>query len=234
MGALAGSLSLRLYGASPGSHAHSHFQILLGLDGVLELEVQGCGRRISAGEGCVIAPGDHHDFESLHGSRCLVLDTPDAAWTEYAGRPARARHMRSLARYLDEALRDGNPMAAHYGPLLLLDAWREPVAGSGSERRALERAINWQALAAWAQARLHEPLDVADLAAQACLSPSQFAARCRRETGQSPMQWLRALRLTHARLLRERGSAVAETARRCGYRSPSALTAAMRRQGDPR
>ena len=40
MGA-AESLSLRRYGASPGSHSHNHFQILLGLSGALDLEVAG-------------------------------------------------------------------------------------------------------------------------------------------------------------------------------------------------
>ena len=41
-------LSLRRYGASRGSHAHAHFQVLVGLDGVLELEVEGRGRRVGA------------------------------------------------------------------------------------------------------------------------------------------------------------------------------------------
>ena len=36
-----GLLSLRHYGASPGSHSHDHFQILLGLSGALDLEVAG-------------------------------------------------------------------------------------------------------------------------------------------------------------------------------------------------
>ena len=234
MGIQAGSLSLRRYGNSHGSHVHGYFQVLLGLDGVLELEVQGRGRRIAAGDGCVIAPGDRHDFESTGGSRCLVLDTPDAAWTACTGRPAQARHLPALARYLDHALQDGNPMAAQLGPMLLLDAWREPPAGTAGTYRAtgqgLERVIDWIALAAWAQSRLHEPLSVADMAAQASLSPSQFSARCRRETGQSAMQWLRVLRLERALVLRGRGRSVAETAQRCGYRSASALTAAMRRQ----
>jgi len=42
-------LSLRRYGASRGSHAHDHFQVLIGLDGVLDLEVEGRGRRVGAG-----------------------------------------------------------------------------------------------------------------------------------------------------------------------------------------
>jgi AraC-like DNA-binding protein len=87
------------------------------------------------------------------------------------------------------------------------------------------------ALADWAQARWRAPLGVAELAAVACLSPSQFAQRCRDEQGTSPMGWLRAQRLSHARQLRLAGLGVAETARRTGYRSPSALTAALRRQG---
>ena len=65
------------------------------------------------------------------------------------------------------------------------------------------------------------------------LSPGQFAERCRRELGLSPMQWLRAQRLGEAQALRDRGLGVAEAARRTGYRSPSALTAAMRRSASP-
>ena len=41
-----GLLSLRHYGASPGSHSHDHFQILLGLSGALDLEVAGRGVRV--------------------------------------------------------------------------------------------------------------------------------------------------------------------------------------------
>lgn len=44
------------------------------------------------------------------------------------------------------------------------------------------------------------------------------------------MEWLRGLRLAQAQWLRGRGLPVAEVARRTGYRSPSALTAALRRE----
>ena len=80
MDALSGSLSLRSYGASPGSHSHAHFQILLGLSGALELEIEGRGLRVGPGGGCVIAPGDRHDFASARGSLCLVLDSSHPDW----------------------------------------------------------------------------------------------------------------------------------------------------------
>lgn len=227
-------LSLRRYGASPGSHRHDHFQVLLGLSGALELEVEGRGVRVAAGGGCVIAPGDRHDFESAGGSLCLVLDSAHPAWSALARLPAAMAppaQALPLAHYLASALQQGRPLALAHGPALLREAWLadgqlETTAGAGATRR---RPIDWLALQQWAARQWHTELTVADLAAQVHLSPSQFAARCRDDQGMGAMAWLRSQRLAHARLLRGTGMAVAEVARRTGYRSPSALTAALRR-----
>lgn len=220
-------LSLRRYGASRGSHSHDHFQVLIGLDGVLDLEVEGHSRRVGAGEGWVVTPGDRHDFESRNGSHCLILDTTQDLWAQCAGRAPLAPQLLALARYLALCVSEPetSPSALHHAPALLLEAWG-PVVPNGRRR-----AIDWRGLSDWARSRWHRPLGVADLAAVVCLSPSQFAQRCRDEQGMSAMHWLRAQRLLHARQLRDRGIGVAETARRTGYRSPSALTAAMRRSG---
>lgn len=226
-------LSLRRYGATHGSHAHDHFQVLLGLEGVLELEVSGRARRIAAGQGCVIAPGERHDFESRSGSRCLVLDTAHAGWAHCAADPLRAAQAVALGTYLAHALQNEDSLAQHVGPSLLLEAWQPRDVISTVPPSRQQRTINWGQLAAWAQQRLHQPLSVAQLAAQVFLSPTQFAARCRRETGLSVMQWLRRQRLDLAVQLRGRGLSVADTALHCGYQSPSALTAALRRQAGP-
>lgn len=225
---LADSLSLRHYGASRGSHAHGHFQVLIGLGGVLELEVEGRGQRIAPGGGCVVAPGDRHDFEAAGGSRCLVLDTQQPAWTACQGLAPAAQAL-MLAHYLAHcvAQADTHTLALQHGPQLLLEAWTPRAAALERPRRR----IDWPALAAWAEAHWHASIGVADLAAVACLSPSQFAQRCREEQRMSPMHWLRTQRLAQARALRHGGMPVAEVARRTGYRSPSALTAAMRQTG---
>jgi AraC-like DNA-binding protein len=225
MHAAHGALSLRQYGPSHGSHAHTHFQVLLGLEGTLELEVQGRGQRIAAGGGCVIAPGALHDFESRGGARCLVLDTAQPDWATCADTPVQPQAALALARYLQLALTQPASLAQHYGPLLMLDCWRAPLpASTRSQRR-----IDWGTLTRWCQLRLHLPLTVADLATQVHLSPTQFATRCRQETGMSAMQWLRALRLARAQTLRADGLTLEATALRCGYQSASALAAALRR-----
>ncbi len=219
-------LSLRRYGASHGSHTHDFFQILVGLDGALELEIEGRGRRVASGEGCVIAPGARHDFESRAGSRCLVLDTFERRWACSPSAPARPHEALLLARYLAEALPNAGALTQQIGAQLMLDAWNPSVAMPARRSR---RAIDWPQLADWAHRHLHEQLDVAQLAAKACLSPTQFAARCREETGLSAMQWLRSQRLAQARSLRANGATLSDAAQQCGYQSPSALAAALRR-----
>jgi AraC-like DNA-binding protein len=220
-------LSVRDYSASHGSHDHDHFQILLGLQGELELEVAGRGRRIAAGDGCVVPPGERHDFEARFGARCLVLDSHASDWaraSSFAPPPATL----ALATYLARACTDRLPRAQQQGPSLLLEAWLPPTGVSPLPPR---RAIDWDALARWALTRSGVATTVAELAARVHLSAAQLAARCRDERGQSTQQWLRELRLAQARAWREQGLSVAEVARRSGYGSPSALTAARRRAG---
>jgi AraC-like DNA-binding protein len=233
-----GPLSLRRYGPSPGSHSHDHFQVLLGLAGTLDLEIDGRGMRVASGGGCVITPGARHDFEARGGSLCLVLDSRDMGWAQCAApllQTAPPPPALTLAHYLASALQQGRPLAQAHGPALLLEAWRPALPSMPAhpsqipDAGARRRAIDWGALHQWAALQWHRPLSVADLAQQVHLSPSQFAARCREEQGQGAMAWLRSQRLEHARLLRSGGMPVAEVARRTGYRSPSALTAALRR-----
>lgn len=217
-------LSVRHYGASHGSHDHAHFQILLGLEGDLTLEVEGLGVQLGAGEGLVIAPGDRHDFESRRGARCLVLDSGNVAWRGALGHRALPSDTWSLAQYLARASELGRHRAQCFGPSLLREAWvpQHPI-------QRPRRAIDWHDLSAWAQA-LAAPPSVNELARRVHLSAAQFSARCQQELGQSPMHWVRTQRLTQARMWLDSGLSVAQTARRIGYRSASALTAALRRE----
>lgn len=228
------TLSVRRYGAAPGSHSHAHFQILWGLSGTLELEVDGRGLRLACGAGCVIAPGALHDFASAQGSECLVLDSSDPHWARCLGQAPAAATAPALplVRYLAAALQQGSALAQQHGPALLLESWLlgSAHAAPGTGRR---RPIDWHALRTWVAAHWHRPLGVADLAQRVHLSPAQFAERCRHEQGLPPMAWLRSLRLEQAQWLRSQGVPVAEAARRTGYRSPSALTAALRRAAPP-
>lgn len=77
--------------------------------------------------------------------------------------------------------------------------------------------------------RLADPLPIADLAAAASLSVSQFTRQFRASTGQSPHQFLLKLRLDQAcRLLRAGSAPIGEVAVDCGFSHQEHLTRVMR------
>ena len=130
-----------------------------------------------------------------------------------------------LLRYL-AAQPELSPSAAE----LLLDSVRDACAPAPCSGR---RHIDWPRLLSWVDDHLADPLDVAALATRVHLSATQFAARCTAEFGIAPMALVRRQRLAAALRLRAIGVPVAAAAARCGYRSPSALTAALRRDLQP-
>ena len=59
------------------SHAHSYTQIVIGLKGQAEFDVNGFGNLVGPGQGCVVASGLTHSFGGVIGqSDVLVLNIP--------------------------------------------------------------------------------------------------------------------------------------------------------------
>jgi AraC-like DNA-binding protein len=80
----------------------------------------------------------------------------------------------------------------------------------------------------YVMAHLSERILVADLAQQAGLSLDRFAAAYKEQTGQSPHQFVLALRLEHAAdLLRHSSLSLADVAHTCGFASQQHLTNVM-------
>lgn len=201
---------------------HNHFQVICPLQGCLELEIEGKSIALQVGDGLIVQPGDRHDFESRDGSRCLVLDSSQAVWSHRSVRPTFAKSASQMAAFLAVALDEKLSLAIESGEQLLAQSW-----GTAPLADKARRTVDWKSLTSWTSARLDQKLRAADLAGLAHLSESQFRVRCLEETGWTPMQWIRQLRLSKAQLLRESGVPVAVIAARVGYETPSALTAAI-------
>jgi AraC family transcriptional regulator len=81
------------------------------------------------------------------------------------------------------------------------------------------------------EARLSEPIPLAELAAAVSLSVSQFSRRFKASTGEAPHRFLMRLRLEQAsRLLRASTVPIAEIAVRCGFSHQEHLTRVLRAQ----
>jgi AraC family transcriptional regulator len=79
--------------------------------------------------------------------------------------------------------------------------------------------------------RLAEPIPLADMAAAAGLSVSQFARQFKARTGMAPHRFLVHLRVDRAcELLRHESASISEIALRCGFSHQEHLTRVMRAQ----
>jgi transcriptional regulator GlxA family with amidase domain len=86
-------------------------------------------------------------------------------------------------------------------------------------------------LMAWMADNLHRPLNIEALAAQACLSPRQFARVFREETGVTPARFLERLRVEAARRRLESGRGpLAAVVASCGFGTEETMRRAFLRQ----
>ena len=98
-----------------------------------------------------------------------------------------------------------------------------PTPVSPTPRSDLSRVMQW------ARERLHEPLEVRDLASEAAMSERTFLRRFSEASGQSPKTWLQHERLGRAReLLESTDHTTEQIALRCGYRSVESFRVAFR------
>ncbi len=86
------------------------------------------------------------------------------------------------------------------------------------------RLASTTAARAWALGRLHEPIQLRDLAEQEAMSVRTFTRRFREEVGVSPGQWLTQQRVEHARhLLESTDLPVDAIARAAGFGTATSL-----------
>ncbi|GAA4914668.1 GlxA family transcriptional regulator [Streptomyces coeruleoprunus] len=105
-----------------------------------------------------------------------------------------------------------------------------PPYRDGGQAQYIQRPVPEPRLAttsrarAWALDRLHEPLQLRDLAARESMSVRTFTRRFREEVGLSPGQWLTQQRVERARhLLESTALSVDEVARRTGFGTAQSL-----------
>jgi len=230
-------LSLRHYTHDLIAHSHEHSQLVFGLRGQLDFELDGRGARIER-QGLIVVPGGaHHTCGSATGSHCLVFDVPGDAWLERSlGEQAAAsqrllehcgslmlnNHQQQLVDWL-AAGPVNNPLIAQQGAVLLLASLSntpDPVT--------VQKQLPFASFDAYIEQNAAYPLQVADLARLAGLSSARLHARFIAEASMTPMDYIRQRRLLKARtLLAETDLAIGEIASRVGYSSQSAFSAAM-------
>lgn len=209
--------SLRRYQRDISSHSHDFAQLVIPLDGPIEIEVQGRGRRLAPGFACIIAPGERHDYAADPALSFLVQESPwlPAALTErpFIELDAPQRHYLAFLRQ----------MVAEDRHLAGMDQiWLNLLAeGQGTVPPIPPRILRVQR---HIEAHLAEPLTNERLAALACLGQSQFKHAFRQQLGMSVSHYIRERRMALARtLLAQTALPIGEIACRCGYQDQGAF-----------
>jgi AraC-like DNA-binding protein len=201
---------LRRYDREGGRHAHDHAQVLFGVDGTLQLEVEGRATWVDASCGLVVPAGASHGYAAVRTAQVLVLDLPAGPATD---------RMRRFA--LPVGWRQRAPAPEDLLATLL-----------GAPTLAPRRRLDLDALAARIDADLARRWTVADLAAACCLSPQRLRARFAQALDLAPLDFVRARRLDRAEHLLHQGLSLEAVALQVGYARASALSAALRRERD--
>lgn len=225
-------IALRCYGAEHRAHAHDFHQLVLPLRGALALELGAQSAALAVGRSAWIAAGEVHGFAAIGDSRCLVLDAPCAAFQDFGSALAvRSAFLCSdpllggLAHECALGLAQGRSAAwARQAAGLLLLSLVETARPAQQWPKRLQRALDYIA------EHFREALQVADIAAAACLSESRLHALFRQALGTTPLARVTALRLAEAqRLLAGGRCSLTQAAAACGYADADSLRRALRR-----
>jgi AraC family transcriptional regulator len=228
-------------------HVHPawSFVYVLSLSGRFELE----GRRIVPPVKdrpwiWALAPGVEHGEERFEGHNSYIAFMIDTALfarvlAEYGKPPEDLPRHQSLPA--DEALygflaaffregrqrRPGRDDCLRSLATLVAHRMARLLTGAENETAHCD-SLEIHRLAGWLKGHLEERLTAAQLAARLHMSESSLLRYFKRETGQTPMEFVAQLRLEQARArLGASGATLTEIARQCGFASSSHFSSAF-------
>ncbi len=226
-------------------HAHAHHQLIVGLEGSADFEVDGISGAVNRLQACLVPGHRWHAFSGRGPNHMLILDLysdqPGLDAGEADGLPRLFdvprfvrldQRMQGLLDFAVQVLGSDeaatSPMAWHLGGLLLHGLhdrlFSTPVPLSSAA------AIDLEKLEAYVRHNLERAISVPELATLTCVSSSHFHQLFKQVSGLTPHQFVLKIRLEQAaQMLTQSTLPVAEVASRCGFSSQSALTHAVRR-----
>ncbi|MBB3257021.1 AraC-like DNA-binding protein [Paraburkholderia bannensis] len=243
---LAPGVELRRYGAIEATDLHDFHQIVLGLDGSMEMSVDGVGERIDACSAWLIPAGARHDYVGI-GENCqLVLDLPAAslAVPERLFDSARAVRvdpaLTVLVRQIaaratlaqQDAASDLRVRRFHWDASARLCAAVIAQSGIADDAKFTAAAgLDFARIDRWLRAHLSEPLRIADLAAHCGFGMRRFHQLFIEAFGETPHRYLQRLRLdTSLALLADPRRSLTQIALEVGFGDQSAYTHAFTRR----
>ena len=224
------ALDLRSYPGEVRAHDHPHHQVILALEGALDMEIGRRAGRVDSARGALVPAGTMHAFAGIGRNRFITLDIAAASVVAPQALLARETPFFAVPRAVEhllgyvEARADSLAMEMDHVAPLLAAALAGPSA-DGAMPDGLQRAITFLR-------RAHRrPIGCDDAARAAGLSTARLHALFAQWIGMGPGRYLSEIRLGHARDRLSGGTdPIAAIALDAGFSEQSAFSRAFRRR----
>lgn len=216
------SLSIRSYSKQPKSHAHSYHQLVLPLQGSINIEVSEYAGKVVPGECIVIYNHEVHRFTALEQARFIVADLSVLPESITQSRPRIFTLDSTCQHYLgfiEKLLQNCVPPPVIRTAVDLFQLLLE----TQQHIRLPDKRI--QQVQAYILENLHADLSIKTLAQIAYLSPTQFKKHFTAQLGAAPATLISRHRMEKARaLLTHTDLPVQQVAEQVGYSDLSAFS----------
>ncbi|WED23548.1 AraC family transcriptional regulator [Vibrio sp. JC009] len=224
-------------------HDHSYSQIVIGLSGKSEFDVNGSGNYIGPGQGCIVTAGADHAFGGVIGrSDILVLNLPSLTDTNTRLSARISDLVRSDVYFqLDSQIRQliqmlVQEMQTSPEDEILSRACNDTVMAllsrhiSAFKPSAKSVRLDMDQLDRYIESHLSRKITIAQLAGSVFLGESQFHLLFKEQSGITPHQYVLNKRIDFAKsLIEQGGGSLTHVSRLCGFASLSTFTHAFSR-----
>lgn len=215
-----------------GPRVQPEYQLVVLVEGAMQVEVDGELRHVPPGHVTLLRPGGHENFtfspdRKTHHTWCsLRLHIVSA---ELRAACAQAAPVLPVTRRFEQLMELGLSMPLTAGTQAhgLIDALGLAVmqaylfTDARQQRRATDEPDTLRRALAWVGQEGHERTDLPTMATAAGVSPTQLVNLFKRHLGTTPLRYVWETRTRRgAQLLRETGLTVGEVAFRCGFQTP--------------
>jgi AraC-like DNA-binding protein len=224
------ALDLRTYPGEAHAHDHPYHQVILALEGGLDMEIGGRPGRVDSARGALVPAGTLHAFAGVGRNRFVTLDIGRASTAEPARLLATATPYFTVPRAIEHLLAyvGSRPNALgrdadHVAPLLAA-----ALADTSGETGAPEAVLKATAFLRRAYPRA---ITCDDAARAAGISTAHLHALFKQWLGSTPGRTLSEIRLDRAKdRLTDSAEPIVEIALGVGFSEQSAFTRAFRRR----
>jgi AraC-like DNA-binding protein len=224
------ALDLRSYTNEVRAHDHPHHQVILSLEGALDMEIGKRVGRVDSARGALVPAGTMHAFAAIGRNKFVTLDIATASSVEprmllAGGTPffALPRAVEHLLGYVGTRPESCAAEMEHVAPLLA--AALSHAATGVTMPESVERAR------AFLRRGHRRPITCDDAARAAGLSTARLHALFAQWVGMGPGRYLTEIRLGHARDRLSAGAdPIAAIALDAGFSEQSAFSRAFRRR----